>query len=156
MLHRAVELVSVQDARRPIWEPELFVIGRGIELLAKTAWVLNGRVIAGEFRSATKFNHRLAELLESVEDQASALGQPSVLSNPVLGLIVEVVEEFVSGGRYGAVDGSTTGRSPSPYLWWNSVQVETVRMAGRSMKDAERYEFLRTKHTERSRSWSVP
>jgi hypothetical protein len=161
-LHAGVESVAIQDAARPLHEPELQSISRGIEVLTKAAWMLNNRIITNEWTSAQPFGHGLTRLLGEVDEQARVLRQPSVLDDPVLVLIAETAEDFAKGGRFRHLDGLASGESRLPtYLAWNGVQMETVRFANRAMDQIERVVFLRRTHTaalqglERSLGWHL-
>ncbi len=147
-LHRAVEIVAIQDVQHPVHEPELQVIGRGIEVLGKAAWILNERILVGEFRSATPIGHDLVRLLGELECQAHVRRQPSVFDDPVMQLIADVATDFAMGGRFRHLDGLVSGEPHlPPYLAWNEGQITTARLAPEPMDDVERTVFLRSVHT---------
>jgi hypothetical protein len=146
--HRAVEIVAVQDAARPVREPELATISRGIELLGKAAWMLNERRISGEYRSARCFGHDLTRLLEAIDDQAESLSVPPVLDDQVVREIVGAATTFAEGGRYDHLDGIATGESfLPPHLVWNGVQMRTTSAHGSFEEQFERTLLLREMHT---------
>ncbi|HVM15757.1 MAG TPA: hypothetical protein VM287_15695 [Egibacteraceae bacterium] len=150
LIHNGVETVAVQDAARPIYEPELQPLARGVEVLGKAAWMMNDRIITGSWRSARRYGHRLVQLLGALDGQARDRHQDPVLVNPVVLRMMEVLEDFADGGRFRHLDGLASGTDfPPPYLAWNCFQNETLVLGGKQqMEQAERSAYLRTTHTE--------
>lgn len=149
LIHSGVESVAVQDAARPMYEPELHLLARGLEVLGKATWMLNDRVITGTWHSAKVFGHELVRLLEAVDRQAADRDLRPVLANSVVSRMLNVLADFAHGGRFRHLDGLASGSDFSPpYLAWNEFQIETLRIGGQQRTQSENYAYLRSTHTE--------
>lgn len=150
-LHRSVEALAVQDARRTMLEPELQLLARGFEVLGKAAWVLHHQLDSteeGHTRSVKGLGHRLVELFEQLDDRGGPLGLEPLVSGHLTLAVLRCCENFAKGGRFGNTDvledpGSRVG---SPHLDWCDVQALTSRLWPNSLDQRGNYLLWRSAH----------